>query len=158
MRLKLTIEYAGTRYSGWQIQKNARTVQGELERAMREATGARTFETLRLRAGPTPASTRWPRSRTSTSTRRSPPETSARGGSTTPCRPTSTFSASSGCGTGFTRGTTPSRAATSIRSHAGARRSPSRSSGGSRTTLDVPSMRQTAGRFVGFHDFQSFSR
>src|SRR5262245_55030890 len=28
MRLKLTIEYAGTRYSGWQIQKNARTVQG----------------------------------------------------------------------------------------------------------------------------------
>jgi tRNA pseudouridine38-40 synthase len=40
MRLKLTIEYAGTRYSGWQIQKNARTVQGELERAVREATGA----------------------------------------------------------------------------------------------------------------------
>src|ERR671914_2948949 len=44
MRLKLTIEYAGTRYSGWQIQKNARTVQGELERAVREATGARDFE------------------------------------------------------------------------------------------------------------------
>jgi tRNA pseudouridine38-40 synthase len=37
VRLKLTIEYAGTRYSGWQIQKNARTVQGELERAIREA-------------------------------------------------------------------------------------------------------------------------
>jgi len=44
MRFKLTIEYAGTRYSGWQIQKNARTVQGELERAIREATGAREFE------------------------------------------------------------------------------------------------------------------
>lgn len=29
-RYKLTLEYAGTRYSGWQIQKNARTVQGEL--------------------------------------------------------------------------------------------------------------------------------
>ena len=42
-RFKLTIEYAGTRYSGWQIQKNARTVQGELERAIREASG-RTFE------------------------------------------------------------------------------------------------------------------
>ena len=44
VRLKLTIEYAGTRYSGWQIQKNARTVQGELERAVREATGLREFE------------------------------------------------------------------------------------------------------------------
>jgi tRNA U38,U39,U40 pseudouridine synthase TruA len=27
-RFKLTIEYAGTRYSGWQSQQNARTVQG----------------------------------------------------------------------------------------------------------------------------------
>ena len=44
MRLKLTIEYAGTRYSGWQIQKNARTVQGEIERAVSEATGADEFE------------------------------------------------------------------------------------------------------------------
>ena len=44
MRLKLTIEYAGTRYSGWQIQKNARTVQGEIERAVREASGLREFE------------------------------------------------------------------------------------------------------------------
>jgi tRNA pseudouridine38-40 synthase len=44
MRLKITIEYAGTRYSGWQIQKNARTIQGEFERAVREATGVRKFE------------------------------------------------------------------------------------------------------------------
>ena len=44
MRLKLAIEYAGTRYSGWQIQKNARTVQGELDRAIREGTGIRDFE------------------------------------------------------------------------------------------------------------------
>ena len=44
MRFKLTIEYAGTRYSGWQIQKNARTVQGEIDRAIREVTGAREFE------------------------------------------------------------------------------------------------------------------
>jgi tRNA pseudouridine38-40 synthase len=44
MRLKLTIEYAGTRYSGWQIQKNARTVQGEIERAVREVTGIRDLE------------------------------------------------------------------------------------------------------------------
>jgi tRNA pseudouridine38-40 synthase len=43
-RYKLTIEYAGTRYSGWQVQKNARTVQGELQRAIREATGAREFD------------------------------------------------------------------------------------------------------------------
>ena len=38
-RYKLTIEYAGTRYSGWQIQKNARTVQGELHRAVSAVTG-----------------------------------------------------------------------------------------------------------------------
>ena len=37
-RFKLVIEYAGTRYSGWQIQKNARTVQGEIERAIREVS------------------------------------------------------------------------------------------------------------------------
>jgi tRNA pseudouridine38-40 synthase len=43
-RFKLTIEYAGTRYSGWQIQTNARTVQGELVRAVREATGRDRFE------------------------------------------------------------------------------------------------------------------
>jgi tRNA pseudouridine38-40 synthase len=44
MRLKLTIEYAGTRYSGWQIQKNARTVQGELERAIGAAIGSDDFD------------------------------------------------------------------------------------------------------------------
>lgn len=38
-RFKLTVEYAGTRYSGWQKQRNARTVQGELERAVLEACG-----------------------------------------------------------------------------------------------------------------------
>jgi len=44
MRFKLTIEYAGTRYSGWQIQKNARTVQGEIERAVRDAAAVSEFE------------------------------------------------------------------------------------------------------------------
>jgi tRNA pseudouridine38-40 synthase len=43
-RYKLTIEYAGTRYSGWQKQKNARTVQGEIERAIGAATREKTFE------------------------------------------------------------------------------------------------------------------
>jgi tRNA pseudouridine38-40 synthase len=43
-RFKLTIEYAGTRYSGWQIQKNARTVQGEIDRAVRRVTGRDDFE------------------------------------------------------------------------------------------------------------------
>ena len=43
-RFKLTIEYSGTRYSGWQIQTNARTVQGELDRAVREITGEREAE------------------------------------------------------------------------------------------------------------------
>ncbi len=43
-RFKLLIEYAGTRYSGWQIQKNARTVQGEIDRAVREVAKRREFE------------------------------------------------------------------------------------------------------------------
>jgi tRNA pseudouridine38-40 synthase len=44
VRFKLTLEYAGTRYSGWQVQKNARTVQGELERAIAEVARTREFE------------------------------------------------------------------------------------------------------------------
>jgi tRNA pseudouridine38-40 synthase len=43
-RFKLLIEYAGTRYSGWQIQKNARTIQGEIDRAVREVSKRREFE------------------------------------------------------------------------------------------------------------------
>jgi tRNA pseudouridine38-40 synthase len=43
-RFRLVIEYAGTRYSGWQIQKNARTVQGEIDRAVRQVSGRREFE------------------------------------------------------------------------------------------------------------------
>jgi len=43
-RFRLVIEYAGTRYSGWQIQKNARTVQGEIDRAIRQAFHPREFE------------------------------------------------------------------------------------------------------------------
>lgn len=35
-RFKLYLEYEGTRYSGWQVQTNARTVQGELVAAMRK--------------------------------------------------------------------------------------------------------------------------
>jgi tRNA pseudouridine38-40 synthase len=43
-RFKLVIEYAGTRYSGWQIQKNARTVQGEIDQAIKKVSGRREFE------------------------------------------------------------------------------------------------------------------
>src|SRR5215470_3798253 len=43
-RFKLTVEYAGTRYSGWQIQKNAKTIQGEIDRAARTVTGRKDFE------------------------------------------------------------------------------------------------------------------
>jgi tRNA pseudouridine38-40 synthase len=44
-RFRLTLEYAGTKYSGWQIQKNARTIQGELHRALRDVLGKTPFET-----------------------------------------------------------------------------------------------------------------
>ena len=90
-RFKLTIEYAGTRYSGWQIQKNARTVQGEIDRAVRTVTGRTRLRAVRI--GPDrrrrPRARR--RSRTSTSARRCRRTRCARG-STTSCRPTSTSS------------------------------------------------------------------
>jgi tRNA pseudouridine38-40 synthase len=40
----LVLEYAGTRYSGWQKQKNARTVQGDLEYAIAETLQSGDFE------------------------------------------------------------------------------------------------------------------
>src|SRR5207253_9094421 len=33
---KITLEYDGTRYSGWQEQKNARTVMGEIRKAAQQ--------------------------------------------------------------------------------------------------------------------------
>jgi tRNA pseudouridine38-40 synthase len=39
---KLTLEYDGSRYSGWQAQLNARTVQGELQRVADELFGVET--------------------------------------------------------------------------------------------------------------------
>jgi tRNA pseudouridine38-40 synthase len=36
---KITIEYDGTRYHGWQRQINDRTIQDEIERAIRTITG-----------------------------------------------------------------------------------------------------------------------
>jgi len=38
-RIALVIEYEGTAFAGSQYQKNARTVQGELEKALRKLTG-----------------------------------------------------------------------------------------------------------------------
>ena len=41
MRVKLIVEYEGTNYSGWQVQENAASIQGELEAALFRATGER---------------------------------------------------------------------------------------------------------------------
>ena len=46
MRYALIVEYDGTRYSGFQYQKNARTVQEEIETAIVRFTG----ETVRIKA------------------------------------------------------------------------------------------------------------
>ena len=43
-RFKLIIEYEGTRFSGWQVQKNARTVQGEINAAIGKVFGTHAFE------------------------------------------------------------------------------------------------------------------
>ena len=39
MKIRLTIEYDGTSYCGWQIQPNGPTIQGELEEAARRLFG-----------------------------------------------------------------------------------------------------------------------
>lgn len=43
-RFKIYLEYDGTRYSGWQVQKNARTVQGELMDAVGRVFDTGEFE------------------------------------------------------------------------------------------------------------------
>ncbi len=43
-RFKIYLEYEGTRFSGWQAQKNARTVQGELIGAMKQVFNTENFE------------------------------------------------------------------------------------------------------------------
>ncbi len=42
-RFRLDLEYAGTRYSGWQVQKNARTIQGALHEAVGRVSGRDDF-------------------------------------------------------------------------------------------------------------------
>lgn len=43
--IKLTIQYDGTRYAGWQVQKNATAIQELIERALATITGAKTHVT-----------------------------------------------------------------------------------------------------------------
>ena len=43
-RFKIYLEYEGTRYSGWQTQKNAKTVQGQLIKAASEIFKTTNFE------------------------------------------------------------------------------------------------------------------
>ena len=45
-RFKIFLEYDGTRYSGWQIQKNARTVQGEITNAVAKIFPSERFEIM----------------------------------------------------------------------------------------------------------------
>ena len=40
-RIALVVEYEGTRYQGFQVQKNAPTIQGELEKALQQLIGER---------------------------------------------------------------------------------------------------------------------
>ncbi|MDP3443107.1 MAG: tRNA pseudouridine(38-40) synthase TruA, partial [Ignavibacteria bacterium] len=43
-KFKLYIEYEGTRYSGWQMQKSGKTVQGKLIEAAEKVFKTRDFE------------------------------------------------------------------------------------------------------------------
>ena len=44
MRYKLIIEYEGTRYTGWQLQKGGKTIQGEIMDACRDLFGSAEFD------------------------------------------------------------------------------------------------------------------
>ncbi|MTI31669.1 tRNA pseudouridine(38-40) synthase TruA [Xanthovirga aplysinae] len=46
MKYFLEIAYKGTAYHGWQIQQNARTVQGELEGALKKILGLQEIKTM----------------------------------------------------------------------------------------------------------------
>ena len=56
-RLRLTIEYDGGPFMGWQRQDHGPSVQQALEEALQQMTGERAGFTPP--GGPTPASTRW---------------------------------------------------------------------------------------------------
>lgn len=44
MRFKIYLEYEGTRYAGWQLQKNSKTIQGEFFRVIEQLFQTKTFE------------------------------------------------------------------------------------------------------------------
>ena len=112
-RFKLTIEYSGTRYSGWQIQKNAKTVQGEIDRAVREVTGE--VDVDLYGSGRTDAGVHAMAQVAHLDVQTTVPIDCCDGGSTTRFPPTSTCCASRRCDTGSTRVTTRWRAVTSTR-------------------------------------------
>jgi tRNA pseudouridine(38-40) synthase len=128
MRLKLTLEYAGTRYSGWQVQQNARTVQGEVEKAIREATGADRFELYG--SGRTDAGVHALGQVAHLEIRRRLPPETLRRRINDALPPTSTCCASSRRRRVSTPATSGGAQLSSTRSRAAARRSPSRSCGG----------------------------
>ena len=139
-RFKLTLEYAGTRYSGWQIQKNARTVQGEIDaRRSRAVTEARQVRALRLgpyrRRRPRARPGRAPRCRhhAAAGDAASAAERRAAGRHQHPARRDVPHR--------FHARHDATRAATSIRSRVAARPSPNHSSGGSRSRSTSPHAR-----------------
>ena len=129
-RFKLLIEYTGTRYSGWQIQKNARTVQGEIDRAVREVAKRGEFELYgsgRTDAG-VHALAQVAHLELYTDL---PPESLRRKLNDELPADIHIRGDRQGRRTVFTRATTPCRGATCIRSHAAGPPSRSPSSGGS---------------------------
>ena len=49
---RLTLEYEGTRYHGWQEQQNARSVAGELRRGVAVVSARQTHEPVRVQIDP----------------------------------------------------------------------------------------------------------
>ena len=150
------IEYAGTRYSGWQIQKNARTVQGEIDRAVARGHRRPRLRAVRVR----PHRRRRPRPRPGRPSRRAHVAAAADA-----CRPHQRPAARRHPRAGRHQGAAsvprpPRRAvahATSTRSRAAARPLPSHSSGGSRTTCGSARCARPRASFTGRQDFRGFT-